>query len=109
MKFLVDAQLPLALARALCDFGYEALHVEQIGLLAADDSAIWNHALQISAAIITKDEDFVIRLAHDSSGPFIVWLRIGNCSNTKLWIWLAPLLPAIEYAAVSGESMIEVI
>lgn len=35
MRFLVDAQLPPALARWLCANGHEAVHVGDLGMLAA--------------------------------------------------------------------------
>jgi predicted nuclease of predicted toxin-antitoxin system len=44
VKFLVDAQLPPALARWLTEAGYEAQAVREIGLREADDGAIWRHA-----------------------------------------------------------------
>ena len=37
MRFLVDAQLPPALARFLASLGEEAIHVLDAGLLEADD------------------------------------------------------------------------
>lgn len=41
MRFLVDAQLPPALARLLASHGHVAEHVADIGLRDADDSPIW--------------------------------------------------------------------
>ena len=41
MKFLVDAQLPPALAYWLREAGHEAAHLEDVGLLHAPDGAIW--------------------------------------------------------------------
>jgi len=38
VKFLVDAQLPPVLAQALCEAGYEAKAVRELGLREADDS-----------------------------------------------------------------------
>jgi predicted nuclease of predicted toxin-antitoxin system len=58
MRFLVDAQLPPALARILSAKGFEAEHVFDVALGAADDSAVWQHATATQAVIITKDEDF---------------------------------------------------
>lgn len=58
MTFLVDAQLPPALARWLCQQGHTAAHVEDVGLREAEDIAIWNHALSSGVIIVTKDEDF---------------------------------------------------
>jgi predicted nuclease of predicted toxin-antitoxin system len=44
VKFLVDAQLPPALARWLREAGHEAEHVEFVGLREESDSAIWVRA-----------------------------------------------------------------
>jgi hypothetical protein len=58
MRFLINAQLPPALAQHLEHIGYEAVHVESIGLLTAQDREIWQRAIEIGAVLITKDEDF---------------------------------------------------
>ncbi|MGH8017427.1 MAG: DUF5615 family PIN-like protein [Opitutaceae bacterium] len=81
MKFLIDAQLPPALARWLREAGHETEHVEGVGLREADDTAIWAHALQSGAVIMTKDEDFAVRSTRETPAPVIVWLRVGNSTN----------------------------
>jgi predicted nuclease of predicted toxin-antitoxin system len=53
MTFLIDAQLPPALAGWLREAGHDAVHVEDLGLRDANDGAIWQHALQTGAAIIS--------------------------------------------------------
>jgi predicted nuclease of predicted toxin-antitoxin system len=58
MRFLVDAQLPPALATWLADHGHEAAHVVDAGLAGADDRLVWDHALASGAVIVSKDEDF---------------------------------------------------
>ena len=78
MRFLVDAQLPPALARWLAAHGHEADHVGDIGMQAASDSAIWDHALASAAAIITKDEDFARRKVMAGNGAVVVWIRLPN-------------------------------
>ena len=55
MRFLVDAQLPPALARWLAAQGHEAEHVADLGMQGASDTAIWSHALASAAAVVTKD------------------------------------------------------
>lgn len=108
MRFLVDAQLPPALARLLESLGHVAEHVEDIGLRHADDSLIWLHAIQHGAAIITKDEDFPLRLRRGSAAPVVVWLRIGNTSRRALLRWFEPLLPEIEQLILKGDRLVEV-
>jgi len=44
LKFLVDNQLPTALARYLAqDLGVPAIHVRDLGLGGADDFALWEY------------------------------------------------------------------
>jgi predicted nuclease of predicted toxin-antitoxin system len=81
VKFLVDAQLPPALARALREAGYEVQAAGELGLRDAEDDAIWDYALANQAVIVTKDQDFADRLLSSRTAPIIVWLRIGNTSN----------------------------
>lgn len=109
MRFVVDAQLPPALARMLSGKGFEAEHVADINLGNAEDRAIWDYALKTGAAILTKDEDFATRIALDPSGPPIVWIRVGNTSRQALLRWIEPLLPAIEKALAANEKLIEVV
>lgn len=45
MRFVIDAQLPPALARLQIRRGHTAEHVADIGLRDADDSPIWAYAL----------------------------------------------------------------
>ena len=69
MKFLIDAQLPPALAGWLREAGHEAEHVEDVDLRKADDRPIWNYALKAGAIIVTKDEDFAERSAREIKDP----------------------------------------
>jgi predicted nuclease of predicted toxin-antitoxin system len=112
VKFLVDAQLPPALAGWIREAGHEAAHVEDAGLREAEDGPIWEHALQTAAAIITKDEDFAERVARAKRAPeppVIVWLRIGNTTNPVLRAWFEPRLPGIVELIGQGHRLVEVI
>lgn len=109
MKFIVDAQLPPVMVRWLRAGGHEAEHVEEAGLLKADDAAIWAHAERAGAAILTKDEDFAERAKAADGPPVVVWLRIGNCSNAELRHWFEPRLAGIAQMAGEGSRIIEVI
>ena len=108
MRFVVDAQLPPALVHLLIAHGHLAEHVADIGLRDADDSPIWNYALQNDAIIVTKDEDFPHRLRQSKSAPVIVWLRIGNTSRRALLQWFEALLPQMETLISQGDRLIEV-
>ena len=108
MRFLVDAQLPPRLARALAEAGHEADHVEDLGLRHASDPTIWAYAERRQAVVVTKDEDFVERYRRQVGGPVIVWLRIGNAANAALLSWFLPILPAVVGRIQSGDRLIEV-
>jgi predicted nuclease of predicted toxin-antitoxin system len=106
--FLVDAQLPPALANWLTQQGYTAQHVDDLGLRNAEDVVIWNGALSSEAIIVTKDEDFAERTARTTSGPVIVWLRIGNSTNRALLEWLEPRWTEVRVLLDAGNRLIEV-
>ena len=108
MRWIVDAQLPPALAHLLRRRGHEAEHVEDVGLRHSGDDAIWRHAMENGAVIVTKDEDFPLRAWVSRAAPAIVWLRIGNASRRALFAWLEPLLPEIEDRIGAGEKVVEV-
>lgn len=108
MNFLIDAQLPPALARLITSFGHHAVHVEEAKLLLATDQAIWDYAVTHQHIIITKDEDFknMLLLTATSRTP-VVWVRLGNCSNAALTRWFQPLFPQVLGYLQQGEYLIE--
>ena len=108
MRFLIDAQLPPALARWLAAQGHEAEHVSDTGMQAASDLAIWNYALASSAVIVTKDEDFAQRKVLIDMGPAVVWLRLPNTRRRDLLAWFETILPDVVAALARGETLIEV-
>jgi predicted nuclease of predicted toxin-antitoxin system len=108
MRFLVDAQLPPALARLLEAHGHEAKHVEDEGLRGADDRGIWDHAMRHQFVIVTKDEDFAHRLSQAKTAPVIVWLRVGNTTSRALLQGFEPLIGQITDLIGKGERLIEV-
>lgn len=81
MRFIVDAQLPPALARILSCHGYHAEHVGDFGMRDAEDSPIWSYALELDALVVTKDEDFPHRL---SQNPHKAPVASGSKSATPV-------------------------
>ena len=107
MLFLVDAQLPPSLAEALRQTGCQAVHLVDLGLLAASDQQIWDEAISHSAVLVTKDRDFPLRRAASNDGPAILWVRVGNIGNRKLIELTLRALPAIIEAIERDEAIIE--
>ena len=108
MRFLVDAQLPPALARWLFANGHEAEHVADREMQAASDAAIWDYALASSAAIVTKDEDFAQRKVLTGDGPAVVWIRLPNTRRRDLPAWFESVLPDVLAALGRGDTLVEV-
>ena len=108
MRFLIDTQLPAALARWLQDHGHQAEHVLDVGLAQSKDNPIWQFAAECQAVIVTKDEDFAEWILRGRHGPAVVWLRVGNTSTRALLAWFEPLLSTIVRKLEEGERLIEV-
>jgi predicted nuclease of predicted toxin-antitoxin system len=72
MRFLVDAQLPPALARFLENHGHEAKAAREVGLRSAEDPAIWAFADAGAWTVVTKDEDFAERVLRSKTGPQVL-------------------------------------
>ena len=109
MNFLVDAQLPVALARWLSGKGVEARHVSDLGLDEAPDAEIWRRAKDERLIIVTKDDDF--RLLSDRLEripPQVVWVRIGNCRKQALISAFESVLPLLQAALENGERIVEI-
>jgi predicted nuclease of predicted toxin-antitoxin system len=53
-RFLIDGQLPPALAAALRNIGCDAAHVADLGLLSSDDTDVWREPVGRGAALVTR-------------------------------------------------------
>lgn len=109
MRFLVDAQLPPALARWLVERGHQSEHVVDHDLQSAPDRQIWDFALDNACVIVTKDEDFAQRRALTEVGPLIVWVRLPNSRRRDLLDWFEQVFPHILNALDCGETIVEVV
>ncbi|MCS7263898.1 MAG: DUF5615 family PIN-like protein [Armatimonadetes bacterium] len=57
-KFVVDEDLPDAVAVTLVRMGYWAKHVRQVGLSGASDQEVFNYAQSCEAVLVTADKGF---------------------------------------------------
>ena len=57
---------------------------------------------------MTKDEDFVSRCLKEPDSPAVIWLRIGNCTNSVLFARLEPLWQGIVRLLEEGHRLVEV-
>ena len=92
MKFIVDAQLPTALARVLSAMDHEAEHVFDVAPGNIPDGWIWDYALDHGAAVISKDSDFPDLTLLRERAPQIIWIKVGNTRKQALLDWFLPQL-----------------
>ena len=108
MKFLVDNQLPSALARFLAARGLDCQHVFDLGLARASDAEIWGYASEQQMVLISKDEDFFHLAGRSPAGVRLIWVRLGNCRKQALLATIESLWPRIEACLEAGEQVVEV-
>ncbi len=108
MKFLVDNQLPAALARFLVSRGVDCRHVLELGMGDASDVEIWEHASRSDRVVISKDEDFFYLASIPGAKARLIWIRLGNCRTKELLRVIELLWPKIEAALRAGDQVIEV-
>jgi predicted nuclease of predicted toxin-antitoxin system len=107
--FLIDAQLPPALAVRLRDAGHEAVHVHELRMDSASDVTVARTAASRNAILVSKDEDFAaMSKMGELECPFL-WIRLGNTTNAALWRQIEPLLEAVLDAFRLGEMVVEVV
>lgn len=76
MRLLLDANLSPRLNALLVAAGVESVHVGDVGLLAASDEAILDHAAGDGSVVVTADGDFGVLLAvRRATRPSVVHLR----------------------------------
>jgi len=84
MKLLIDNNLSVLVKQVLEPNFPGTMHVSEIDLTEADDTAIWEIASREYQAILTKDRDFYYRVSLFGSPPKLVWIKKGNCRNREL-------------------------
>lgn len=107
MRFLVDEQLPIGLARWIGEQGHISEHVTEVGLSGASDAAIARHAVDVDAIIVTKDEDFIAAVIRGSAAR-VLWLRVGNLRNPALIATMTISWPEMVDRFAAGERLVEV-
>lgn len=108
MKFLIDNQLPPALAQYLRKRGFDCEHVLNVGLAEALDIEICRYAEAQERIIVSKDEDFLYLASQSRVRIRLLWVQLGNCRTAALLAAFDRLWPAVEAALNAGDQIIEI-
>lgn len=85
MKFLVDAQLPLRLARCLREAGHDVVHTRELpDQNATSDSVINQLSIAQERVVITKDADFLESFLLKQQPYKLLLVTTGNIKNPEL-------------------------
>lgn len=96
MKFLVDAQLPRRLARALQVAGHDTVHTLDLPMQnRTPDNDIIEIAEQENRVVISKDADFVHSHLLYGRPPKLLLISTGNVSNKELDTLFIPQIEAL--------------
>ena len=81
---LLDANLPPQIAKRLYDYYPDSMHVRSLSMKNASDTDIWNYAKREGFVVVSKDSDFYNRSILLGFPPKVIWLKLGNCTVTRL-------------------------
>ena len=81
---LFDENLSPQLPRLVAALFPGAVHVRDVGLARADDSAVWDYARTHGLGIVTKDDDFRQRSFLHGAPPKVIWVHLGNCRTADV-------------------------
>jgi predicted nuclease of predicted toxin-antitoxin system len=95
MKLLFDQNLSPRLVSLLSDLFPGSSHVSFLGLDRADAEAIWSFAREHQFVIVSKDADYSDLGLLRSFPPYVIWLRLGNCTTAQVEAALRANLAAI--------------
>ncbi len=107
MKFLIDANLPPALAAYLKRRGHDCVHVSTMAAKDSSDKTIWTLARRQARVVVSKDEDFFHLANRAMDRGILIWVRLGNCATSRLLATVGSHLGEIESRIESGERVIE--
>jgi predicted nuclease of predicted toxin-antitoxin system len=82
--------------------------VQRLGYRDATDRVIFEAARAAQAIVINKDSDFVGFLELHGPPPQVLWITLGNTSNTNLKDVLSKVFERALKLFAAGEPLVEI-
>lgn len=107
IRLLLDQGLPRSSAELLRQYGWDVVHVGEIGMAKATDTMILQYALDERRCCVTLDADFHALLAvMGAKAPSVIRIRREGLSGHDLasllnGIWMSIALPVQQGAMVT--------
>jgi predicted nuclease of predicted toxin-antitoxin system len=109
VKIWLDAQLSPKLANWMrAAFDMQVFPMRDLGMLTTADERIFLRAKEEVDIVITKDKDFVTLLERIGPPPKVIWITMGNTSNTRMKEALKASLPDALTMFSKGERLVEI-
>ncbi len=104
MKWLIDAQLPRRLATALAGLGHDVVHTLDLPRgNRTSDSDLCRIADSSGRILVSKDCDFMDSFHVNGTPARLLWITIGNITNTDFLARIALMLPDVENAFLEAK------
>lgn len=108
LSFLVDANLPEALARLIAAKGYACVYAFDLEFGDRNDIDIWPLAAERAFVIVSKDVDFADLARRTPTGPSVVWVRLRNARDQPLLERFDRDIEAVCALIAAGNRLVEV-
>jgi hypothetical protein len=94
VKFIIDAQLPIALSYLLKHLGYDSMHTMELPESnASSDLKIIDIAIKENRVVVTKDSDFLDSYLIKNEPKKLLLVKTGIFKTNNYYPFLTPIYP----------------